>query len=96
MKKNISILFTLLLSIHAMAGIGNKRHEKFCATLLDGNKVIVYEGKPLTMEMTLSNGYKIETDGTIIKKDGTKVLLLEGQCISNDGDISSEEENKRD
>ncbi len=52
----------------------------------------MHEGSPLTTEVTLSNGTKIEVDGTIIKSDGNKEMLEEGECIDKDGIITKEEE----
>jgi hypothetical protein len=38
-------------------------------------------------EMTLSNGTKVRSDGTVIMKDGTQTTLSEGDYISMDGKL---------
>ncbi len=53
----------------------------------DGKMMIEEGGKmsAMTEDATLSNGDKVMTDGTIVKKDGTKTQLKEGQSVWMDG-----------
>jgi hypothetical protein len=58
-------------------------------TMKNGKMMMVKEGK-LTMmdyEMTMGNGMKVMPNGTIIKKDGTKIMLEEGQHIDMMGQM---------
>jgi len=48
----------------------------------------------LSKEVTLSNGTKITTDGTCIKKDGSKMMLKEGQHMDMSGNMIPMKTNK--
>src|SRR5437016_5965600 len=50
----------------------------YCAALLDGKMVMRFDGKVLTADVTLPNGTKITTDGTII-------TLRNGECVDKNG-----------
>lgn len=94
MKAIITLVTVTAFSFALMAN-GPKEHpEKYCAKLKDGIKTIVHQGAPITADVTLSNGTKIQPDGTIIKKDGTRTMLQEGECINKDGIISKENAKK--
>ena len=44
--------------------------------------------------MTLSNGTKIRNDGTCTKKDGTTVMMKEGQHMDMSGNMNPMKTNK--
>jgi hypothetical protein len=48
----------------------------------------------LDQDMTLSNGTTIKSNGTCKKKDGSKVMLKEGQHIDMSGNLTSTKPNK--
>lgn len=85
MKIIIILIIALIFSINVVADNPNNHPDTYCAKIKDGKKVIMHDGYILISEVTLSNGTKIQTDGTIIKKDGTKATLKEGECISKEG-----------
>jgi hypothetical protein len=62
--------------------------DKYCAKMKDGKKVVMHEGMVITAEVTLTNGSRIQADGTLIKKDGTKKMLKEGECVDKAGKLS--------
>ncbi len=56
--------------------------------VMKDGKMMIEEGEKMsamTEGVTLNNGYKVMTDGTIVKKDGTKIQLKEGQSVWMDG-----------
>lgn len=63
--------------------------NSYCAKMKDGMLRVEHEGTILTEDVTLANGTQIKTDGTIIKKDGTRNMLKEGQCVDLNGDTST-------
>jgi len=48
----------------------------------------------LDNDVTLSNGTKIMSDGTCIKKDGTKMTMKEGQHMDMSGNLTPMKTNK--
>jgi hypothetical protein len=96
MKKiSISIFFSFLtfLSLTANNGTGQSE-EKYCAKLKDGVITVMYQGSHVTSDVTLDNGIVLKTDGTVIKKNGSKTTLKDGECIHKDGTISTKENKK--
>ena len=92
MKTLITLIAASVFSFSAAAH-GLKEHpEKYCAKMQDGKKTVMHQGKAITAEVTLENGTKIKPDGTITKKDGTTLMLEEGECISKDGIVAMETE----
>lgn len=99
MKKIFFVIATSVFSNYIIAGGTNyilKGHpDKYCAKMQDGRLTIMYQGNAITADVTLSNGIIVETDGTIIKKDGTKVELKEDECIDKDGNLTEENSRKK-
>ncbi len=62
--------------------------EKYCAVLQDGIIVIMKGGSRLTGEVTLENGNRITSDGTVILKDGTRKTLKAGDCMDMSGNLT--------
>lgn len=69
---------------------------KNCLTLRNGKVVLMQNGKAtvLKQDSVLLNGTKITTNGNIIRKDGTKTLMVTGQCFSMEGTRMSNEPGK--
>jgi len=57
----------------------------------NGIMMIVLSGKmsPITGDTILDNGYKIMKGGMIIKKDGSKLVLSEGQHLDMAGNLTA-------
>lgn len=92
--KNIMIsmaLFALTLNTIAGNEKGGVHGDKYCAKMKDGKTTVMYQGNTLTADVTLQNGTTVKTDGTIIKKDGSKMMLKEGECINKDGTMMMKE-----
>jgi len=60
----------------------------YCVELKDGIPVLTNDGKPVQNEVTLENGTKIKTDGTVTKRDGTQFVLKSGECVNDSAEIS--------
>ncbi len=93
--KTINLIAVMsILSINAIAENGNflaKEHpNKYCAKLKNGKLVIMHEGNSITSDVMLANSTTIQMNVTIIKKDGSKIMLKEDECIDKDGKIMKE------
>ncbi|MGZ4057605.1 MAG: DUF6799 domain-containing protein [Bacteroidia bacterium] len=81
-------------SLNVMAGDGktasDEHPNKYCAKVKEGKTVVMHNGMTMTADATLANGTQVKTDGTIIKKDGTKTMLKAGQCVDLDGKVMDE------
>lgn len=70
---------------HEMMNMSNEKH----VMMQDGKVTIMRNGKmfPVKSFTPLNNGTKVMSDGTIIKKDGSKTMLKEGECLNMAGEI---------
>jgi hypothetical protein len=74
-----------------------KKTMMYCATLIDGKIILMDQNqKPTTLEVTLTDGTKITTDAIVIKKDGTRMPLKNGECIDTKGNIEKVKVNNSD
>lgn len=62
--------------------------DKYCASLKDGNIIVLNGKSELVVDITLANGSKITTDGFVVSKDGAKTALKNGDCVDKDGNIA--------
>ncbi len=71
--------------MHEMMDMSNEKH----VMMQDGKVIIMRDGKMITVKAytPLSNGTRVMSDGTIIKKDGTKTMLKEGECLNMAGEM---------
>jgi hypothetical protein len=90
--KLFSLITLTFLSLNITAGDGDPKtsQEKYCAKVKDGKLTVMHEGNPITGTVTLTNGMQIMTDGTILNRDGTKLMLKEGECVDKDGKLMKE------
>ena len=61
------------------AGTSEMWKDKFCAKMKNGRTIVMHNDKELLSDFTASSGVKIKTDGTVIKKDGSTLMLKDGQ-----------------
>jgi hypothetical protein len=89
MKTIIFLAATCIFSNHLIAGEDNpiykKYPDKYCTTMKDNKIMVMHQGNEMMEDETLTNGCKIKPDGTLIKKDGSKMMLKDGICIDKDG-----------
>ena len=83
---------TTFASVFAMSGKEEENRDRYCAKMKDGKKVVMHNGIKMKSEVTLSNGTRIMTDGTIIKSNGTRATLTVGECMTKEGIIQKEDE----
>jgi hypothetical protein len=91
--KTIVILFiALVTSLHLQAqGDDHKSGDSndYCVQS-DGNKIyIIYKGIAIMADVVLNNGTTVKTDATLTTKDGKTSVLRVGQCIDQEGTIST-------
>jgi hypothetical protein len=94
MKTTIALIIFSVFSLNGIENDPKEHPEKYCAKLKDGIKKVIHENAPITSEVILNNGTKIQPDGTIIKKDGSRTILQEGECITKEGVIAKEKDKK--
>jgi hypothetical protein len=95
MKKLIGLIIVCILTLNAIAQDNEsmkmqkpqETSAKYCAMLKDGKIKMMQDTRDLVADVTLSNGVKIKTDGTVIKSDGTQITLKNGECVDNNGTV---------
>ena|ERR1051326_4840405 len=85
MKKIIGLTVVSIFALNVFAA--NPWKDKFCAKMKDGKTIVMHNNKELTSDYIASNGVKIQTDGTVIRKDGSTFLLKDGQCVNTEGNL---------
>ncbi len=60
----------------------------YCVAKMDGRMILTTNGRTQNTDVTLKDGSLLRINGSLLKKDGTKVSLKEDQCIDLDGNIS--------
>jgi hypothetical protein len=98
MKKIAFVLCALfavsIAGAQVSANAGNKNREKnaqihrYCAKLKDGILVMMEDDHEMTVDVTLPNGTQVKTDGSVTRPEGTVVILEEGECVDEGGNIS--------
>jgi hypothetical protein len=69
----------------------------YCATLIDGKMILMDQNqKPVKSEVTMANGIKITADAIVVKKDGSKTVLKNGECVDSKGNIEKVKVNRID
>jgi len=88
MKTIFSLIAATIFTFSTFAVNITDHNDNYCAKMKDGVKVIMHDGKQLTAEVTLTDGSRLKTDGSVVKKDGTTWNLIEGDCLEKDGTVS--------
>lgn len=91
MKTLLFILGAGFLSLNAIDDLPVKHKAGFCAELNDGVLQIVNSGNVISKEITLDNGTVIQTDGTVVAKDGSRFILSDGDCIDEEGNLTDDD-----
>ena len=88
-KKATLLILALIIELSVSAQHNDKLYQSryYCAKLRDGVIVVMYQDNPITSDVILDNGSTIKPDGTIITKDGNKLILKDGECIDQSGSI---------
>ena len=91
MKRIILAVAVMALSFNSIAG--DEHGDKYCAKMKDGKMVVMHNGMAITSEAKLNDGSVVQSDGTVVMKDGSKMTLNDGQCISKDGSTTVKKTN---
>jgi hypothetical protein len=93
-KTMIYLIAAGMLTLNAVAKGDDPKKKKdtdtYCAKMKDGKLTVMHEGSPLTSNATLPNGTQIKTDGTVIRKNGSKTMMKEGDCLDKDGKVNGQ------
>jgi uncharacterized protein DUF6799 len=94
MKRKLILVAT---SICFLAGLVSARQKNFqndkkndicyCALLKSGKMTLMADGKQLYANVKLDKGIKITIDGTVIYPNGDRVVLKNGECVNQEGNI---------
>jgi uncharacterized protein YdeI (BOF family) len=69
--------------------------KTYCfSTKEDGKRVVMSGDEEVTRDVKLSNGTTIKSDGSVTKKDGTKITLKENECVDLNGEIVDSRRNQ--
>jgi hypothetical protein len=93
--KTIIFLIGVFISTYTFAGTSENR-DHYCAKMKEGKLTVMHNDKPLTADATLNNGTTVKMDGTIMKKDGSTVMLKDGECVDLDGKIMKNDNMKNE
>jgi hypothetical protein len=65
--------------------------EQDVLVMRKGTLMRVRQGQelPVDLVVTLSNGARVALDGTITMPDGTSRLLMDGEAVTMDGDMTT-------
>ena len=93
MKNVVAFIFALMMA--APVWSSPVQNEKYCAKMKDGKLTVMQNKAELTIDVTLSNGTVVKTDGEVIRKDGTKLVLKDGECVDNLGNLVKAKDEKK-
>lgn len=85
--KAIVLMICGLVSVGAFAQNPAQNGSRYCATLKDGIVVVTHSDEVITEDAWLKDSSRVTKTGVIIKKDGNKIMLREGQCVDADGNV---------
>jgi hypothetical protein len=94
MKKLLLFIPTFIFLANLMAQDtpntkqGYSGNPKYCAMMKDGKMSLSKDGKMVSSDVSLQNGVKLTHDGTLVKRDGTRRMLKNGECVDFMGNIS--------
>jgi hypothetical protein len=89
MKTIMVTIAAALISLSAAAYNPGNDPSDYCVTKKNGKTVVEYKGRTITKDVTLKDGTKIRSNGTVVLADGASVKLKDGECI-NENKISDE------
>jgi hypothetical protein len=96
MKKNPILVKVCLLTTLSLSASGNsQKHNggEYCAKVKDGKLYVVHHGKQITKDVRLSNGTIIKSNGIVIKRDGSSMVLKDGECMMHASEETASKKN---
>lgn len=91
MKKVITTLALTCVSLFCTAQddkkmVEEKQDSVYCLVIKDGIGVLTSgSGRVINNDITLGNGTRITPKGLITKKDGTQIIMKDGDCTNTLG-----------
>jgi hypothetical protein len=82
--KALLLFFTICLTVSSPFWGDHKGGEKYCAAMRDGVMVLLKDGMIVTSDVIINDSIKVTSDCMIIKKDGSRTSLRDGECIVSD------------
>ena len=75
-----------------------QKMKKDCIKMKDGKMWVMKDGQTMemTQDMTLSNGSKVMTNGSVMTKDGKTMMLKEGEGIGMNGKMMHDKMKKKE
>jgi hypothetical protein len=88
MKTLLVLISAIIFSIGVFA---QEAPKKDCIIMKDGKMIVMKDGKtaPLMKDTIIAKGTIVTVDGSILKKDGTKMTLKNDEYIDISGKIAS-------
>ena len=65
----------------------NSGEVRYCAMLKDGKMVLLKDNAPVAADIELKDGSLVSQDGSIRRKDGTRISLSNGECVDVNGNV---------
>lgn len=93
MKLSLIIYISCIALSYAFLGT-EQTTEKYCASLKDGVMVLTKDGMVVTSNVKINDSTIVTTDCLVIKKDGSKSSLKDGECITANSGKNKNEEKK--
>ena len=91
MKRAIVFISFITISFAALAQAGKRdsgiKESRYCASMGDGKIIVKSDGVELKKDIKLPNGNQILTNGVILKNNGSKLMMNNGDCADKDGNI---------
>lgn len=100
MKKSIGVIAVIFCSLCVNAQDEKKMTEEkqdsvYCLVMKDGLGVLTSSsGRIITNDINLSNGTRISSKGILTKKDGTQIIMKDGDCTNTIGSPMKQTEGK--
>lgn len=64
----------------------NRQDSVYCLVIKDGMSVLTSSsGRVITSDITLPDGTRISPKGVITRKDGTQIIMKDGECSNTIG-----------
>ncbi|GEP51921.1 hypothetical protein FNO01nite_25930 [Flavobacterium noncentrifugens] len=84
-------LFLLSGTAHAQSSKLNVSVIKDCCMMTEGKMMQLKNGQltPIKKPVILANGTKVKRNGKCILPDGTKIRMVEGNCMDNSGKLDN-------
>lgn len=74
--------------IKQKVGPASPNSAQYCAAFRDGKMTIMIDDKTINKDIELQNGNKITVNGKVVRKNGSVMILKNGECVDKEGNIT--------